>query len=485
MLHNLGIKAKAILLALILTVVIALATGMLAWQMLQHTRTELDQRLQTALNSSITQVKQEIDKHKAIVRYWSDSPDFIDAALAHLEDKPRSHRADSVDLLDELLLTSLAQLNYRDYKIISQEGVVLASGSGHDRGDTLPLELTQKISLAWNGIAQVSRPFKATRAWTDVDGWIVDNLTTMLSLAAIVDKRGNTVALLAFELDPDVIFNPLFHHSWMGETGETYGINSDGVLLTHIKYTQQLIDIGLLEDNTSVHPALTLKITDPAYNLVKNPAAITKVKSDRPLTEMAQSLSAGNQGSNVIGYADYRGVPVIGAWRWDDELQMGIVTEVEVEEAFYLYNSILKTMPLGIIIIILIVFSATILYLRTNRKTHRIQQQRDALFRQTIDGIVTIDSKGSILVANPAASKIFGYQNEEMIGQNVTLLMPEKERAAHDSYLQNSQLHEAKILNRTRDLRGRRKMVSCFPWNLLFRRCGWKKNSFISVLCVM
>ena len=478
MLHNLGVKAKAISLALILTVIVALATGMLAWQMLQHTRAELDQRLHTALDSSITQVKQEIDKHKAVVRYWADSADLIYAALLHLEDKPRSHRADSVDLLDELLLTSLGQLSYRDYKIISQDGVVLASGSGHDRGDLLPPELAHKISLAWDGIAQVSRPFRATRAWTDVDGWIVENLPTMLSLAAIIDNRGDTVALLAFELDPEVIFNPLFHHSWMGETGETYGINSDGILLTHIKYTQQLIELGLLEDNTSVHPALMLKITDPGYNLVKNPTAISKVKTDRPLTVMAQSLSVGKQGSNVIGYADYRGVPVIGAWRWDDELQMGIVTEVEVEEAFYLYHSILRTMPLGVLIIILLVFSATMLYLRANRKAHRIQQQRDALFKQTIDGIITIDHHGLVLVANPATSQIFGYQNEEMIGQNVSMLMAEEERVAHDVYLRESQLHEARVFNLTRDLRGRRKNGELFPLELTVSPMLVEKEKF-------
>jgi PAS domain S-box-containing protein len=466
MLQNLGIKARAILLALILTVIIAFATGILAWQMLQHTRTELDQRLHTALNSSISQVKQEIDKHKAVVRYWADSADLIYAVLVLLEDKPRSHRADSIDLLDELLLASVEQLNYRDYKIISQEGMILASGSGHDRGDMLPRELADDIRLAWNDLTQVSRPFKATQARTDVDGWIVENLTTMLSFTAIVDNRGNTVAVLAFEIDPGVIYNPLFHHSLMGETGETYGINRDGILLTHIKYTQQLIDIGLLEGDISVHPELTLKVTDPGYNLVENPTAISKVKTDRPLTVMAQSLSVGNQGSNVIGYADYRGVPVIGAWRWDDELQMGIVTEVDAEEAFYLYNSILRTMPLGVLIIILIVFAATLLYLRANRKTHRIQQQRDALFKQTVDGIITIDNKGSILVANPAASRIFGYKNEEMIGQNISMLMPEEGRASHDVYLQKSQLHEAKILNLTRDLRGRRKNGEMFPLEL-------------------
>jgi hypothetical protein len=40
----------------------------------------------------------------------------------------------------------------------------------------------------------------------------------------------------------------------------------------------------------------------------------------------------GNVGADAKGYRDYRGVVVMGAWRWDDTLGLGIITEIDVDE---------------------------------------------------------------------------------------------------------------------------------------------------------
>lgn len=47
------------------------------------------------------------------------------------------------------------------------------------------------------------------------------------------------------------------------------------------------------------------------------------------------------------------------------------------------------------------------------------------------DAIVTVDERGIISFANAAATKIFGHSREEMIGRNLTMLMPERFRDAH------------------------------------------------------
>jgi len=54
-----------------------------------------------------------------------------------------------------------------------------------------------------------------------------------------------------------------------------------------------------------------------------------------------------------------------------------------------------------------------------------------------VDGIITINGQGIILSFNKTAEAMFGYKGEEIIGQNVSLLMPEPQRSAHDSYLHN------------------------------------------------
>src|SRR5690606_41189218 len=57
------------------------------------------------------------------------------------------------------------------------------------------------------------------------------------------------------------------------------------------------------------------------------------------------------------------------------------------------------------------------------------------LFANVIDAIIIIDQRGIIETFNHAAEHIFGYRSEEIIGRNLSILMPEPHRSAHDGYL--------------------------------------------------
>ena len=68
-----------------------------------------------------------------------------------------------------------------------------------------------------------------------------------------------------------------------------------------------------------------------------------------------------------------------------------------------------------------------------------------AVAEAATDAIITIDSDSTILVVNPAAERIFGYSCEEMIGQPLTMLMPEYLRHLHNAgitrYMGTGQKH--------------------------------------------
>ncbi len=91
----------------------------------------------------------------------------------------------------------------------------------------------------------------------------------------------------------------------------------------------------------------------------------------------------------------------------------------------------------------------------------------NAIIETATDGIITIDDKGRMELVNPAAAKLFGYTHEEMIGQNVNMLMPAPYNSEHDHYLHNYLLtREKKIIGIGREVNGKRKDGTCFPFRL-------------------
>ncbi len=92
------------------------------------------------------------------------------------------------------------------------------------------------------------------------------------------------------------------------------------------------------------------------------------------------------------------------------------------------------------------------------------EEENRAILNNVIDGIITIDDSGRILRFNPAAEKIFGYTHDEVIGRNVTILMPEPYRTEHPAYLTNYlTTGKAKIIGIGREVQGMRKDGSIFP----------------------
>lgn len=91
----------------------------------------------------------------------------------------------------------------------------------------------------------------------------------------------------------------------------------------------------------------------------------------------------------------------------------------------------------------------------------------EAIIETAIDGIITIDQRGKIESLNPAALKLFGYAIEEVVGQNISVLMPEPDKGAHDGYLEHyKQTGEKHIIGTGREVRGLRKDGSTFPFRL-------------------
>src|SRR6185295_9775474 len=73
----------------------------------------------------------------------------------------------------------------------------------------------------------------------------------------------------------------------------------------------------------------------------------------------------------------------------------------------------------------------------STRALEESRRRLEAIVTTAADGILVIDDKGIIEDANPAAERLFGHGRDDLIGRNVSLLMPEPYAGEHDGYLAN------------------------------------------------
>ncbi len=170
---------------------------------------------------------------------------------------------------------------------------------------------------------------------------------TMFIATPIRDTNGEIIAVLTHRLEPNKYFSRIGLLGRIGESGETYAFDEQAQMLTESRFKSQLAVAGIIEP--SEQTILSVEIRDPGINLIEGTPASNN-QNDRPFTLMAASAIKGESGNNVDGYRDYRGVPVVGAWLWNESLGFGITSEIDVSEAMGSYY----TARIAVIVILLI-----------------------------------------------------------------------------------------------------------------------------------
>lgn len=98
-------------------------------------------------------------------------------------------------------------------------------------------------------------------------------------------------------------------------------------------------------------------------------------------------------------------------------------------------------------------------------------QTSEARMRSIVDmaasAIITIDTRGQITSLNPAAQSMFGYSEETLLGENISMLMPQPHRDSHDGYLGNYlATGKREVIGSVREVEAMRSNGEAFPISL-------------------
>jgi hypothetical protein len=242
---------------------------------------------------------------------------------------------------------------YVGYVVFNPTGLILAADQEFLIGQTTMYSGQQKfIERVLRGQASVSHPFPSRITLPGPDGEPRSGVPVMFVAAPILGADDKPIAVIALRIDPAKEFTQILRVAQPGESGETYAFDARGVMLSQSRFDNQLKQIALLPDTPGSQSVLTLELRDPGVDMTGG-ARPAQARKDRPLTDLAATAIAKkppieHPALNITGYRDYRGVDTVGACAWLPEYDLGIITEMDLSEA-YRPVTILRTVFLGLL----------------------------------------------------------------------------------------------------------------------------------------
>ena len=323
---------------------LAVVLSILSWGMYRGTRQRLRDnlagQLQATLESNVAAVDNWLKLQLREMETWAEHPhlrshyaelvDWADVATidsASFEPSPHHER------LTELLSKTSQRSEVLTVSGVDPSGKILFSSSRPKMiMRTLSPEGRTLLEPVWLGGSVLLPPTSEGSFFAD-DRWASAGVPLIVVGSAIHNQSGDVIGGLFMSVRASQDFTSLLDLGRAGPRCDTYAFSRSGQLLSESRYEPQLRKCGLLDDSPTESSVLHVMLRDPGVDLTVGQAGATPPEK-RPLTKMAAAAAAGIDDMDLDGYRDYRGVVVVGAWKWLDEYGFGVATEIEREQAY-------------------------------------------------------------------------------------------------------------------------------------------------------
>ena len=176
--------------------------------------------------------------------------------------------------------------------------------------------------------------------------------------------------------------------------------------------------------------------------------------------------------SGIFVGPDINGKDILAAYVPVKELGLGLVEKIDVEE---IRAPFIRTLIICSIVSVFLIVVAAIWFIRIVKPLSSRLQESETLNGTIVDSatdaILTTDERGIIRQANNSCENLFGFSVNELIGKNISVLMPQQHADKHDQYLADSlKRKEIKSDLATRELLAQHKNGHLIPISLSLSR---------------
>lgn len=383
--------------------------------------------LTALLQSNMEALEMWIEAEKLEVQSWAQAPGIVEAVteIYELGRNTRTSRtlaaAPAQQKLRDLLSPTLTEPDVFGFLLTNREGLVLAAEK-----DKLVGRRLTPLGQALNAAA-----FSAGHgSYKPIDGSLLiedlassSPLPVILSASTVADATGEPIAVISLFLDPEQDFSRILSVGRLGETGSTYAFDRNGLMLSELRYENDIAKLGLTPNTEEPQSTLIVAVRDPGRNLLKGLQPRRPAHEQR-LTKAVASATKGNSRVRLKPYRDYRGVPVVGAWTWLPAHEFGVVTEIEADQMRAVLRPIkVAFWGMGVLIALLTIgifgTAFVISRMRIKEKAQRVIGQYTLYEKIGAGGMGTVYKARHAMLRRPTAVKLLGadMQNPEMISR--------------------------------------------------------------------
>jgi len=373
----------------------------------QALRDKLREGLDTMAATSAAALLFWVENELTNAHDWAELPD-VHVAAQRLMAVAAENANPARDLLASPahaeLLASLQPLvdseDYNGFGLVSRDGIVLASSNEQQVGFSLTADGIAVLAPVLRGQQVLTRPYQRGILLVGPD--LVLDEPRMFAVAPVSNEQGKVIAALFLAIQPEKDFTRILSVARLGTTGDTYAFDQNGLMLSDSRYDAQLTAIGLIPDTPGVRSILRVQLRDPGGDMTRGYRTNTPL-ADRPLTKLVAAAVTGDSPAQVIvdPYRDYRGVRVVGAYRWLPQYGIGLATEVSVEAAFAAMRP-LRLMVFGLLGLLLLsallIFASSYAVQFLRRRVEQVKQ----LGQYTLERKIGAGGMGEVYLARHA-----------------------------------------------------------------------------------